>query len=123
MIPPIFTICKNDAGVTALLGSSPVRVYPFGYVDAAVQKPYAVWQLISGSPNHCLGGSIDGNEYTIQVDVYGETDSAVINAASAICTAVTASPVASVANYNGTSRDQETKNYRYSFSVDFIVNN
>lgn len=47
MIAPIFPVCASSPEVTALLGSNPVRIYPFGIQDDNVVYPYAVWQNIS----------------------------------------------------------------------------
>lgn len=120
MIPPIFPILSASAPVVALLGSSPLRVYPFGEASQTVLKPYAVWQNISGSPENYLGDLPDADSYTVQIDVYSDDLSGVINSARAIRNAL--EPVAYVTSLGNTSRDTETRDYHYSLSVDFIVN-
>ena len=119
MNPPIFDILKANSGVTAILGSSPVRVFPFGEAPQDVVDPYAVWQTISGQPMNYLGDLPDMDQFSVQVDVYGASAQGVRAAAKAIRDAL--EPVAYITSWRGESRDQETKRYRYSFDVDFHV--
>ncbi len=49
MIAPIFTTCAASQAVKDLLGTNPVRLYPFGMQDDSIVYPYAVWQNIGGS--------------------------------------------------------------------------
>src|SRR5690625_7612856 len=67
--PPIFSICAADPGVTALLGTSPVRLFMFGMAPQNIQKPYAVWQVISGLPESYLAGRPDTDQHLLQIDV------------------------------------------------------
>jgi hypothetical protein len=120
MIPPIFTICAADTAVRALIGSNPVRLYPFGEAPQGVAKPYAVWQTINGSPENFLSGRPDADNYSVQVDVYGLTSESVLQVAGALRNALELD--AHITNWGNTSRDYETKNYRYNVGVDFIQN-
>lgn len=52
MIAPIFKACAASQAVTDLIGSNPVRLYPFGLQDDNVVYPYVVWQNINGSPEN-----------------------------------------------------------------------
>jgi hypothetical protein len=49
MIAPIFAVCAASQAVRDLLGSNPVRLYPFGMQDDNIVYPYAVWQNIGGT--------------------------------------------------------------------------
>lgn len=69
-MPPLFAVCAADAGVTALLGSGPVRLFPFGDAPENVAKPYAVYQVLTGVPENYLGEPPDMDEWNIQIDVY-----------------------------------------------------
>lgn len=120
MIPPIFSLCAADSAVTALIGSNPVRLYPFGEAPQDVAKPYAVWQTINGSPENFLAGRPDADNYSVQVDVYGITSASVLQVSEALRDALELD--AYITNWGNTSRDTETKHYRYSFGVDFIEN-
>lgn len=119
MYPPIFQVCAANAGVTALIGSSPVRLYPFGEAPQSVALPYAVWQVIGGFPENYLGEVPDADTISIQIDVYAATPEPARNAAIAIRNAIQTR--ANVVSWNGESRDTETRNYRVGFSVDWIV--
>lgn len=48
MIAPIFAVCAASQAVRDLLGSTPVRLYPFGMQDDNIVYPYAVWQNVGG---------------------------------------------------------------------------
>jgi hypothetical protein len=120
MYPPIFTVCAANAGVQAALGTNPVRLYPFSEAPQGVTKAYAVWQIIGGGPGNYINQIPSFDEYTLQVDVYAATVTAGRAAAEALRDAI--EPVAHIVRWGGESRDPETKNYRFSFDVDFIVN-
>jgi hypothetical protein len=119
MYPPIFQTCSADSVVNAVLGSNPVRLYPFGEAPQSVTKPYAVWQTISGGPENYIGDLPDIDSYSIQVDAYAPTAALARSVAKAIRDAV--EPVAHVTLWGGESRDTETKNYRVNFTIDWWV--
>lgn len=119
MIAPIFKVCAASQAVTALIGESPVRLYPFGLQDDNVVYPYVVWQNISGSPENYLDKLPDTDSYTLQVDVYADTVMSATSVATALRDAI--EPHAYITRWGGQSRDPETKRYRYSFDVDWIV--
>ena len=120
MIAPIFPVCASSPEVTALLGSNPVRIYPFGIQDDNVVYPYVVWQNITGSPENYIAQRPDADFFTLQVDAYADTVDEVIAVATALRDAI--EPHAHITRWGGQERDQETKRYRYSFDVDWIVN-
>ncbi|MBF8793611.1 DUF3168 domain-containing protein [Pseudomonas monteilii] len=120
MTPPIVQACSASAAVTALLGSGvDLRLYSFGEAPEGVIKPYAVWQLVNGSPENYLAGRPDADGFTLQVDVYGTTGTSVRQVRDAIRDAVELQ--AYITRWGGESRDPATKNYRTSFDVDWIV--
>lgn len=90
MIPPIFPVCSASQEVTNLLGSDPVRLYPFGMQNDNVTYPYAVWQNIGGEPENFLNQTPDIDRFSMQVDIYGNTDEEVIAVAKAIRNAIQA---------------------------------
>ncbi|WP_129937637.1 tail completion protein gp17 [Escherichia coli] len=120
MIAPIFSVCASSPEVTDLLGSNPVRIYPFGIQDDNVVYPYVVWQNITGSPENYIAQRPDADFFTLQVDAYADTVDEVIAVATALRDAI--EPHAHITRWGGQERDQETKRYRYSFDVDWIVN-
>lgn len=117
--PPIFRLCAAATGVKALLGTAPVRLFLFGEAPEGVQKPYAVWQVVGGSPENYLAGRPDTEQHSLQVDVYADTASTARAALAAIEQAIEQD--AYVTRYGGESRDPETQNYRSSMDVDWIT--
>jgi hypothetical protein len=116
---PIFSVSVADPGTQALLGTKPHRLYPFGEAPQDVAKPYAVWQLVTGSPENYLAGRPDLDGYTLQVDVYADTGASARAVTDAISHAIELH--AYVARWGGESRDAATKLYRSSFDVDWLV--
>ena len=83
-------------------------------------RPYAVWQVIYGAPENYLGNLPDADHFGTQVDVYAKTVSSAREVAAALFAAL--EPVAHVVAYNGEFREEITRDYRYSFTVDLIKN-
>ncbi|PTV57975.1 DUF3168 domain-containing protein [Pseudomonas putida] len=120
MTPPIVQACLQSPAVTELLGTGTgMRLYSFGEAEQGVAKPYAVWQIVSGSPENYLAGRPDLDSVTLQVDVYAATGDAARKVRDAIRDAVELD--AYVTRWGVEGRDPETKNYRASFDVDWMV--
>lgn len=120
MYPPIFATCYADSAVQNLLGSDPLRLYPFGENSENNQTaPYAVWQTLSGSPENYIDKAPDIDVWTIQVDVYAATIDSVRDAAEALRDAI--QTVAHITFWNGDGRDPDTNLYRFTFTVDWWV--
>lgn len=118
MYPPIFSTCAADASVQFYLGTSPTRLYPFGNAPENVTKPYAVWQAVSGVPENYIDKVPDIDSWTLQVDAYALTASEARDVAEALRDAI--EPNAHIVGWRGESRDPDTKNYRFSFDVDWF---
>jgi hypothetical protein len=116
---PIFSVCSADTGVQALLGVTPHRLYPFGEAPEDVAKPYAVWQLVTGSPENYLAGRPDMDGYTLQVDVYAVTAASAREVTDAIVHAIELK--SNIVSWGGEKKDTATKLYRSSFDVDWLV--
>lgn len=119
MYPPIFTVCAADPAVTALLGTAPARLYPFGEAPQGVIYPYAVWQAVGGAPENYLGNRPDIDSFALQVDVYAETGASARAVAVALRDAI--EPHAHITRWGGESRDTDTGRYRISFDLDWFV--
>jgi hypothetical protein len=117
---PIFAVLSASSAVTALIGSSPVRAYPFGEAPQDVAKPYVVVQSVGGSPENYLSETPDIDSYSVQVDVYGLTGASARAVSSAVIAAI--EPVAYVTSWGPEGRDPDTRNYRKSFTTDWWVN-
>jgi len=120
MTPPIVQACLQSPAVTALLGAGTgMRLYSFGEAEQGVAKPYAVWQIVSGSPENYLAGRPDLDSVTLQVDVYAATGDSARKVRDAIRDAVELD--AYVTRWGVEGRDPKTENYRASFDVDWMV--
>lgn len=120
MDTPFFQVCKADPIVQALLGGAMPRIYPFGQSPQDVAKPYAVYQWIGGTPFNMLNCAPDADRTSLQVDVYGLTTQSSTAAAKAIRDAVQLDCY--ITSFRGNMRDEDTKLYRTSFDLDWLVN-
>lgn len=125
MLPPIFPTV-NVPAVQALLktGAGPLRFYAWGMAPDDVQKPYAVWRQVFGTPENYLSGRPDIDSFTTQVDVYaadipGQRAPMARAIADAISSAIEGA--AYVTAWIGDSRDPDTKNYVVTFQASWLV--
>lgn len=118
MYPPVYAIVRNDQAVQDVLGTEP-RVYPFGQAPQSPVRPYAVWQVISGSPENYINDVPNTDLFGVQFDVYADEAQDVRLCAQALRNAI--EPVAHVTSWRGEEREDDTKMYRLSFDVDFWV--
>lgn len=119
MQPPIFPVCAADPAVTAVLGTNPTRLFPFGEAPQGVAKPYAVWRHIGGSPENYLGQRPDVDSFGIQVDVYASTGSDATAVATAIRDAI--EDKAYVVRWGAQDTDPDTGSRHISFDIDWHV--
>lgn len=119
MNPPVFTLAKADAGVTAVLGTNPTRLYGFGEAPQGVDVPYATWQLTIGTPENYVNQTPDMDSMSVQVDVYGDTSASVLSVATALRNAY--EPHAHVTLFQSWPRDPETNRLRYTLQVEFLT--
>jgi|SRR5690625_2584863 len=117
MYPPIFSIVSKSAAVKSAFGTDPIRIYMFGLAPEGVKHPYAVWQIVGGSPENYLNETPNIDLFSVQIDVYGASVTAVRNGARALRDSI--EPHAHVVSWRGESKDVETNLYRSSFDVDF----
>jgi len=115
--PNIFPLVATDSDCVSLLGSVPVRFWPFAAAPQDPAKPYATWQTIYGTPENYISCAPDVDKIGLQVDCWGDTISSVREVANAIRVAVEGS--AHITALNGETREPDTKLYRVSFTVEF----
>lgn len=116
--PPIFTIAKASSAVTTLLGANPTRFWPFADAPKNEERPYAVHQLVYGTPSNLLDGAPNDDLFGIQVDCYAKTATDARNVADALRDAIEDS-TNSIAAWNGEEIDTPTGLYRVSFTAEF----
>lgn len=117
MIPDIFPIIKNNNSVTALIGSNPVRFFPFGEAPQNVAYPYVTYAVINGIPANSLDCVPDIDNLPTQVDVWAKTAESAESVATAIRDAI--EPTTSMTNIRNMGRDPDTKSYRITLEFDF----
>lgn len=120
MNPSLFTILNNNPAVKALLGTSPLRVYPFGQVDQNTPKPYAAYSVYNGNPENYLGEVPDIDNMGTQVDVYAQTGVSASACAKAIRDAI--EPFAHMTSFSTPARDAQTQLYSCRLEFDFWEN-
>lgn len=84
MNPDLFPILNDNTTVKSLLGTSPLRVFPYGRAPEKVPKPYAVYSVISGRPENYLDTTPDFDSKLTQISIYAETDSSLSLCYSAV---------------------------------------
>lgn len=117
MLARIFPLIAADPACTALLGTGHVRFYPFGKAPFGVEYPYAVWRRITGSPENYIGDLPDMDGYTLQIDIYAQTDASVRAVAKAMRDAI--EPRAHIVRWGDEGEDPETKSLHIDFDVDW----
>lgn len=115
----LFKLCAASPAVRQVLGTDPVRVFAFGRAPVGVNYPYAVWQVIGGSPLNYLSDRPEVDFYSVQFDVYSKDGTTARAAAQAIQQAIELE--ADITRYGGESVDPTTQNYRVSFDARFIT--
>jgi len=119
MYPPLFAIIAGDATVKTVFGTSPIRVFPFGSAPEGVTLPYAVWQIIGGTPENYIGNSPDIDNFLVQMDIYASSAESARSGAEALRDAL--EPYAHITAWRGEQIDNSTGHYRYSFDINFFT--
>jgi hypothetical protein len=119
MIPPFATYMTT--AVTSLIGTNPVRFWPFASAPQPPSNlygtPYAVWQLVYGSPENYINQTPDIDSGGYQIDAYATT----VSEARAVLYALRDAfePHGHVVAYNGEEKDIPTGLYRAGMTFDF----
>lgn len=118
MMPPIFPIVAASVAVQSVLGTAPVRFYPFGAARQDEPLPYAVWQVVGGEPENYLGNLPDADSFTLQIDVYADEIDSATAATTALRDAI--EPHAHITLWLGSKRDDSTGRWRSTLRLDWI---
>jgi hypothetical protein len=118
MYPPVFSIAAANAGVTAVLGTNPVRLWPFGKAPQNETRPYAIQQLIYGNPDNSLSCVPSIDNFGVQIDAYAKTVTEARNVAAALRDAFEET-YNHVVSWNGEDWEVSTGLFRVSFTVEF----
>lgn len=124
MFPSVFPLLAAAPAVTALIGSSPVRAYPFGDAPQGVTAPYVTWQEIAGTPENNLSSTPPADHYVVDVNCWGSADPSGRAQVSTLAEAVrdAVEPYAHMTATPRRSRDATTQKYRVWMQFEFWRN-
>lgn len=116
---PLFTIASQSPVVLTLLGDSPTRLWPWGRAPQSPAYPYAVFQVVGGSPENYLSDRPDVDAVSVQVDVYARDANAAEEVALALRDAIELD--CNITSWRGGDRDPVTHNYHAGFDCLWMV--
>lgn len=117
MNPRIFPILRDDTQVTALLGTNPMRFFPWGRAPQKPQTPYAVYAVYNALPENYLGQTPDIDNKGTQINIYAKTAESLEDCFTAIRDAL--EPYGHMTSYATPDLDAETDLYSCRMEFDF----
>jgi hypothetical protein len=121
MLPPIFQVLRNAANVTAIVGTSPSRIYRHGTAPQAAVAPYITWSVITGTPQNTLSELPMVDACVVQVDCWADNTGNGAAQIEDLAVAVRAAlePVAHMTGFGPNGQDFETQRYRMMLQFDY----
>lgn len=116
MIPPIYALLKASSAVTAIVGSSPSRIYRHGDAPQSVTSPYVTWSVQSAAPQNELSGTPAADACACLLDCWATSDAGAVALGQAVRDALESA--CHITSMSG-SRDYETGKYRWSIQFDY----
>lgn len=117
MMSPVFNILNNSAPVKALLGTSPLRVFPWGQAPPNSVKPYATYGVFNGNPENYLDCPADIDRLGTQIDIWASSGRSCEDCFNAIRTALEG--IGHLIGFQSALRDSETQLYTARMEFDF----
>lgn len=121
--PAVFTYASASTAVKALIGSSPVRFWPFdlapGPGKAGYALPYATHQAVYGTPENTLSCAPTTDLIGIQIDTYAATASQARSVSEALRQAMESHGY--VVSLGDEQWDEPSGLYRTIFTAEFFV--
>ena len=122
MTVPIFKLLNASDEVKAFLQTgNKLRAYEFGLAPDAPQKPYLVWQDISGVPQNHLDCPANTDHITIQIDIYTLEPLQLRTIREAVRKALELDNSCTVTDLRGNEREPIAKLYRTGFDSNWFV--
>jgi len=115
--PNIRDILLASPAVVLLLGSKPLRFFPWSEAPEKTVKPYATYGTYSGAPNNYLATTADIDGLGTQIDIWSETVASCEDCFEAIRDAL--EPIGHLTSFQGVTRDPETRLYNARMEFDF----
>lgn len=116
----LFTILNADTPVKTLLGSNPLRVFPWSRSPAKPVLPYAVYSLYDSTPENYIAGAPDTDRKFIQVNIYAKTAESLEACFSAIRGAIEGDGYGYIVRYSANELDADTDLFSAIMEIDFI---
>lgn len=117
MLPNILTVLAAASAVTAIVGTTPVRVYRHGSAPQDTARPYITWSVVTGEPANTLSELPGIDRQTIQVDCWHPADAGIEALATAVRNAI--EPYAHLTATLINEREPDTKLYRIALQFDW----
>lgn len=117
MNPDLFPILNASAPVKALLGPTPLRVFPYGRAPTNVAKPYAVYAVYNANPENYLGQRPDIDNKGTQIEIFADTYQSLESCFLAVRDAL--EEEAHMTNYSTPDLDANTNLYGVRMEFDF----
>lgn len=95
------------------------RIAPFGEIEQESVLPYLVWQTVVGTPENYLDDLPDVDKTRVQLDVWAATGAQAEAVAQSVRDAL--EPVGYMISYGNTTRDPDTRAFRFGQDFDFIT--
>lgn len=120
MIPPIYTWLAADSTVVSLLGSgSGIKVYR-DIAPQGTNAPYVRWVVVGGAPENYISQAPGIDSSRCQFDIFSITQQQCDAIYAALRNAL--EERGHIVSFNLSEQDSETRNYRFSFDMQFWVN-
>ena len=117
MNPDLFPILNADTATKAVLGSNPLRVFPWGRAPQNVVKPYAVYAVYNANPENYLDQSPDIDNKGTQINIYADNAVSLQSAFVAVRNAL--EPHAHMTSFATPDLDADTDLYSCRMEFDF----
>jgi len=119
MEPKIYPIIAASPLVTELIGTNPVRFFPWGEAPQGTDHPYVTYGTSDASPENYMDRTPDVDSIGTQIDVWGKTGDECLEVAYAVRDAL--EPHAHMTRFGNAARDPVTKSYRIILQFDVFV--
>lgn len=119
MIPQVFTILKANAVVVALLGSDPLRVFPWDEAPQESADPYCTYTIVNGDPQNTFEKAPVVDLISTQVDVWAPTGASCEEVAVAVRNALEAH--GHMTSFSQMQKEANTSLYRLRMDFDLFT--
>lgn len=115
LLPSLASIVKGSTAIKAVIGTNPIRFYPFGSAPQGTAKPYVTELVVDGVPENTLSETPAVDGCRVQLSVWAATGSAAEALALLFRDAI--EPTHHILSIRNMGRDPETMTYRVDLDV------